>query len=150
MKLLMNLTGLPVIVKESGKTIGKVERAHLHAGGERLRGLSIKGEGLRAKKLYASMEAIELIGDVSVIVREAGRPPEGKEDGPVSGMKVWSAQGQKLGWLSNAMIDEQTGDVRALEVSRGYIDDLTNGRIWVREFTVRPCGVIAVLRAPGE
>ena len=149
MKRMSAIKGMPVVHQETGKRIGKVEQAYLYAGGERLLGLSIKGDGFRQKKLYASLADIRLIGDVSVIVRKAGRPPKQQPSGPVPGTRVWSSEGEKLGWMSNALIEESTGSVHALEVSRGYCDDLTDGRIWVREFTVRPCGVIAVLRAPG-
>lgn len=147
MKLINRLKGMSVIEEKSGRTIGKVEQGWLHAGGQRLQGISIKAEGLRAKKLYASMEDIRLIGDVSVIIDAARKQPPIK-NGPAPGMRVWSAEGEKLGWLTNALIDETTGNVSALEVSVGYLDDLTQGRIWVNEFTVRPCGVIAVSRAP--
>lgn len=148
MKLINRLKGMPVIDHKTGRTIGKVEQGWLHAGGRRLQGISIKAEGLRATKLYASMEDIRLIGHVSIIVTAAHKKTA-PEDGPDLGARVWNTEGEKLGWLTNAMIEEETGNIQALEVSRGYFDDVVHGRIWVNEFTIRPCGVIAVSRAPG-
>jgi uncharacterized protein YrrD len=150
MKTWKGLQGLPVIKQDSGRSIGRVEQVWLHAGGRQMQGVSIKGRGLRAKKLYAAMGDIRLLGDVSMIVSAARAQPAGTHGVQLGqNVKVFSVDGEKIGWLTDAQIEEDTGNVTAVEVSRGYIDDWRSGREWVREFTFRPCGVIAVLREPG-
>ena len=40
--------------------------------------------------------------------------------------------------MSDLIIDESTGRVAYIEISRGYIDDLMGGRIICGEFSLRP------------
>ncbi len=145
------MQNLPVIEQSSGKNIGRVEKVWLHAGGRQMQGISIRGRGLRAKKLYAAVGDIRLLGDVSVIVSAVRQKPAGPRTWCLSQqIRVFSVDGEKIGWLTDAMIEEDTGNVAALEISKGYVDDLRSGREWVSEFTIRPCGVIAVMRSPGH
>jgi len=147
MKLWKDLRGLPVVMQDSGRKIGRVEQVWLRAGGQDMLGISIRGRGLRAQKRFAAMSDIRLFGDVSLIVSETrAHPPHQAAWRVDQDVRVYSVDGKKVGWLTDALIEEGSGNVTALEFSRGYIDDVRRGREWVSEFTVRPCGVIAVLR----
>ena len=51
--------------------------------------------------------------------------------------------------ITDAVIDERTFAIRALELSRGYLDDLTGGRECIRQFTVQKNGDVVVGQSEG-
>lgn len=67
----------------------------------------------------------------------------------ILGLTVLDTSGERLGWVTDALIDEETGQVLQLEVSQGIVDDFLQGRIHVRDFTMRPNGVVAVTEDAG-
>ena len=84
-------------------------------------------------------------------VRRAERLPaavQRRED--VLGLAVLDTAGERLGWVTDAFVEESSGRVLALEVSQGIVDDFCRGRIRVRDFTMRPDGVVAVTEEAGE
>jgi uncharacterized protein YrrD len=60
------------------------------------------------------------------------------------GQKVYLTDGSDMGWFTNALINESSGDIHSLEVSEGYIDDLTRGRRWISEFSCGRRGITAL------
>ena len=57
---------------------------------------------------------------------------------PFSPGRAITTGGQRLGRVSDLFIDERTGRVDAIEVSRGYLDDLVSSRLICSEFSLRP------------
>ncbi len=60
------------------------------------------------------------------------------------GQKVYLTDGSDIGWFTNALINESSGDIHSLEVSEGYIDDLARGRRWINEFSCGKRGITAL------
>ncbi|MGI5899052.1 MAG: PRC-barrel domain-containing protein [Christensenellales bacterium] len=60
------------------------------------------------------------------------------------GQKVYLTDGSDMGWFTNALINESSGDIHSLEVSEGYIDDLVRGRRWISEFSCGRRGITAL------
>ena len=84
-------------------------------------------------------------------VRAVEKPPAAvRHQEDAIGLTVLSTAGERLGWVTDAFVEESSGRVLALEVSRGIVDDFSRGRIRVRDFTMRPDGVVAVTEEAGE
>ena len=66
------------------------------------------------------------------------------------GLPVLDTAGQRLGWVTDAFLEEESGCIRSLEVSRGIADDFLTGRFLVSDFTLRPDGVVAVTEFAGD
>ena len=124
------MTGLPVI--RNGKRIGRAACVELTEDLTRMRGLYVDC-GLRGGR-YIPEQSISVMGEVSILADERGKRASAKNSALLR--RALSTDGQLLGAVSNAMIDEATRTVEALELSRGFIDDLFLGRRWIRQFTV--------------
>ncbi len=125
-----SIQGLPVIYR--GKRIGRATSVELTEDLTRMRGLTVDC-GMRGSR-FIPEHMIGILGEVSIIAKESGRRASTKE--PLFPRRALSTDGQLLGAVSGAMIDETTRGVEALQLSRGYIDDLLVGRQWIRHFTV--------------
>lgn len=90
---------------------------------------------------------LDLIGETAVLANASGkRMPLNRQ--PLLRRAI-SADGQRIGAITDAVIDERTFAIRALELSRGYLDDLTGGRECIRQFTVQKNGDVVVGQSEG-
>ena len=125
------LIGLPVI--RGGKTVGLLEQAVLEESGKKLRGIIVR-EGIGGAK-WVECGNIQTIGGVSVLVSgELKKLP--KEAGFHLG-RVQDTTGLRLGTVTDALINTETLEVEALEISNGPVDDLLHGRWLAKEFVLR-------------
>jgi uncharacterized protein YrrD len=134
--------GKPVIL--NGKRIGHVACLTLDEGLTRVTGLRI-ARGLRGNRFIPSA-SVSLLGDVAVLVTEDGVRP-GDERG-LSIRRATTTDGQILGAITGALIDERTLKVTALELTSGWWEDMARGRKYVRGWTAGQNGVI--LECDGE
>ena len=126
------MIGLPVIV--NGRQRGNVLRGVLAEDGKSLRGLVIRG-GLRGAR-WLSREQISLVGKISVIAKgKAGRVPN---DAAYHLFRVTDPDGTRLGVVTDALFNEETLRVSALEISGGPLDDLIDGRWYATAYHVQP------------
>lgn len=125
------ILGLPAVCGE--KVVGHVERAIPDASGQRLTGLVIR-RGLGSAK-WADRSAIDVLGEVSVILRERpGRVPRGSD---LALRTVKDEGGLTLGRVTDWWIRPETLDITALEVTLGLMEDLRSGRRTVRHWAVQ-------------
>ena len=90
---------------------------------------------------------LDLIGETAVLANASGkRMPLNRQ--PLLRRAI-SADGQRIGAITDAVIDERTFAIRALELSRGYLDDQTGGRECIRQFTVQKNGDVVVGQSEG-
>lgn len=129
---LKKMVGLPVIV--DGKTAGSVMRGVLSRDGRTLRGIVFRG-GLMGPK-WLTREQILLVGKVSVIA--SGKAHRLPRDASYRLFRVTDPEGARLGVVTDALLNEETLRVAALEVSSGPVDDLTDGRWYATAYSVRP------------
>ena len=128
---IQGLIGLPVI--KSGKTVGLLEQAVLEESGKKLHGIIVR-EGLGGAK-WVDSEHIQTIGGVSVLVNgDLKKPP--KEAAFRLG-RVQDTTGLRLGTVTDALINPDTLEVEALEISNGPVDDLLYGRWLASDFVLR-------------
>ena len=128
---LIRVLGLPAILGE--RQVGRVERAALDPQGRRLQGMLIR-RGLGSAR-WVSRESVSVLGNVSVVLRSAPvRPPR---EGCFSPGRVTDESGLNLGRVTDAWLSPETLCVTALEVSLGPCEDLTRGRLRVRDWAVQ-------------
>jgi len=131
---LKKMIGLPVMV--NGKTAGSVIRGVLAEDGRSLRGIVVRG-GLQGPR-WLPREQIALVGKLSVI--GTARPGRLPRDAGYRLFRVSDPDGARLGVVTDALMNEDTLRVAALEISSGPLDDLIDGRWYATAYQVRPCG----------
>ena len=124
------MIGLPVIIE--GKTAGNVMRGVLTEDGKCLRGLVMRG-GIRGAR-WLPREQISLIGRFSVIAE--GKTSRLPRRADYRLFRVSDPEGTRLGVVTDALLNEETLRVMALEISAGPLDDLLDGRWYATAFTV--------------
>lgn len=136
------LIGLPVILH--GRQVGTVVRGVLKKDGKELSGLLVR-EGLRTSR-WIDAGSIALIGQLSVLCRNPpSRPPR---DSAFRLFRVTDANGLRIGVVTDAMIDEESLRVTALEISAGPLDDLIDGRFFATSFNVKSYGTTGHVTIP--
>ena len=144
------IIGLTSVLHGTGRRMGLVERVCLSADGQDAAGLVLRLYGLTRGKRFVPFGRIALWGEVTVAVTGMEKVPGRlKKQEDLLGLSVLDTSGERLGWVTDALIEEETGRVAALEVSQGIVDDFTRGRIRVRDFTMRPGGGVAVTEDAG-
>ena len=132
------MMGLPVIV--GGRRMGRVCGVKLDARLLEMEGLWVD-TGMRGSR-YVGREEIELVGDVSVMARDRGRRE--KKAGKAPMMRAVSPEGERLGCVTDAFLDEESLRVVAVELSRGFWDDMTQGRRRETVYQARESGDVVV------
>lgn len=146
-----DITGLTAVTHGTGRRTGLVERVCLSADGQDVQGLILRKKGLFCCKSYVPFECIALWGEKTVTVTAEHKLPVSiRRRQEPEGLPVLDTAGERLGWVTDVLVEETTGRVTALEVSHGYVDDFTLGRSLVRDFTMRPGGVVAVTEPAAE
>ncbi|MBP3452380.1 MAG: hypothetical protein J6M20_01515 [Clostridia bacterium] len=127
-----SLVGLPAAL--NGQLVGLVEQTVLTTDGRALRGLVVR-HGLGSAR-WVEAEAIDVLGDVSVILRR--KPARLPRDASFTLTSVKDTAGLNLGRVTDAYVNPATLQVTALEISLGLVEELTLGRMLARQFVVRP------------
>ena len=136
------MIGLPVIM--NGKRRGNVLRGVLAEDGKTLRGLVMRG-GLRGTR-WLAREQITLVGKVSVIAQ--GKATRVPRDADYHLFRVTDPDGTRLGVVTDALFNEETLRVSALEISGGPLDDLIDGRWYATAYHVQPMGEVGHVTVP--
>lgn len=131
---LKKMIGLPVIL--DGKASGSVLRGVLERDGRTLRGVVIRS-GLTGAR-WLPKGSIDLLGQFSLIGR--GKPEKVPKDASYRLFRVTDPEGDRIGIVTDVLLNEKTLRVAALEISSGPLDDLIDGRWYAASFYVRPAG----------
>lgn len=133
------MIGMSVVCKN--RSVGRMLQAELAEDLSRLSGIWVSA-GFRGTR-WLSAEALELLGQVAIL-----------SDGPGTRRRMRIAplfrratgtDGTRLGAITGAEIDELSFAVTALELSRGFWDDLSDRRRRVTRFTAnRETGEIII------
>lgn len=136
------MIGLPVIL--DGRQIGTVERGVLQTNGKALRGLMVR-EGLRTAR-WVDAQSIALVGQLSILC--SAPPVKPPRDSAFRLFRVTDANGLRIGLVTDALLDEETLHVTALEISSGPLDDLIDGRFFATSFDVKSYGATGHVTIP--
>lgn len=139
MRNLRSFIGMPAILE--GKRLGRVIDVGLCEELRAMTGVYIN-RGLKGVWFIPEGQ-VNLLGEVAVLLSGAGQRAGGTRSRLLR--RAFSLDGQPLGAICGALLDEETRRVRALELSGGYLDDLLYGRQWVRHYSVnRESGEVLV------
>ena len=121
--------GLPVITRDSGKKVGKVEDLVLDAQGSRVLGILVDEAGWFKEANVVPWSAFHTIGLDTVIIdneasaKKASEVPEMSEvlagGNVLVGARVETTDGRELGTIEDFYFDPQTGLVKGFELSGG-------------------------------
>lgn len=129
LRSLRSLIGLAVLCH--GKPIGHVAAVLLDGQLRAIQALYFDGPLSGTRRVEGAQ--VKLLGRVSVMVEDKGRRARLREE-PIR--RALSTSGVRLGAITGALIDQRSGRVAALELSRGFWEDLTQGRQWVFHYAV--------------
>ena len=141
MRHFSEISGLAVVMRQTGRRIGKVERIAPSRDGQRVEGLILLAHGGLRKRRFVPLGSVTSVQPLAQELRRRAELP---------GLPVLDTAGQRLGWVTDAFLEEESGCIRSLEVSRGIADDFLTGRFLVSDFTLRPDGVVAVTEFAGD
>lgn len=127
MKSARSIIGLPVLVLS--RVAGHATGLNIDLANRRLKGVYLTSMPFGARLI--DFADIEIIGEVSIIARNAGTRSGTHE---VRDIKALAANGERIGRVTGALIDESSGRIEAVEVSRGFWEDIIYGRRWVFDY----------------
>ena len=143
MRSAKSLLGMPVI--RNGEKLGRVSYVLTDRQLHSLSGLYLQS-GLSGTR-FIDRTQIDLVGDVAILTHDGGRRAPMRARPLLR--RALSGDGQHIGAITDALLDEKTLCIEALELSRGYLDDLFRKRTHVRQFTVKTNGDVIVESAEG-
>ena len=139
MRKLRALIGMPVVCHN--RRIGRLIQPELDAELTRLKGIWVSA-GLRGTR-YIPAESLQLLGRVAVLTDDVGR--RGHMRSAPLFQRATSTDGQRLGAITGAEIDELSLGIVSLELSQGFWDDMLTGRQRIERYTVsRETGEIII------
>lgn len=136
MRKLVNLIGMPVICQR--KKIGRLIQAELSPDLTRLEGVWVDA-GLKGTR-YIPAEQLGMIGKSVVLADSRGVRRRSAGHGLLR--RAVSTDGGRLGAIVGAEVDELSFLVGALELSRGFWDDLWYGRMRIRRYNAEGALII--------
>lgn len=145
LRKLRAMIGMPVICRNRG--IGRVQRASLSWDLRQMDGIWVNGGAGGARFIPA--ESLELLGETAILCEDEGE--RRRMDAPPLFRRALSTDGQRIGAITGAQIDEVSFAVTSLELSGGVWDDLLRGRRQIDRYTVnRETGDVIVDPAGDE
>src|SRR5579884_285739 len=149
-----DLIGMPIYSLDRGEKIGEVENLIFDPDQGKVIGLVLEEGGLFRSSQVIPFESIENIGPDAIVLKR-GAPmemPPGEADSKLlkesfnlTGRKVLSEGGYQVGVVNDLDIDEQTGRVTGIEVTRGIFQDTAEGRKHINHDQVQQIGKHAII-----
>jgi uncharacterized protein YrrD len=125
-----DLIGLPVLAGPQLRRLGRVQEVLLSPGGDRVCGLLLDGGGWLQPRRVLDYGAVTAVGPTHVLADESYLPDDVAtrccQD--LHGLPVLGAGGDEVGLLDDVHFDPATGQVIALQLSHGFVDDLLSGK----------------------
>lgn len=148
-----DLIGLPVLAGPRMKRIGRVLQVLVQRNGTRLCGLVLDTGGLFQPRRVLDFQAVRAVGPTHLLADEVYLDDEtGTCCGEaLHGMPVLDNAGEELGTMDDLHFEPNTGRIVALQLSRGFVDDLLGGKGIVAVSGPMMTGEAAImLDAPGD
>lgn len=147
------LIGLTVLSEQNLTPIGQVREVLLSADGSRICGLVLEGGRWRQPRRTLDYAAVRSVGETSLIAAEVyltqGTQTRCGRD--LQGLPILRRTGEEVGVVDDFHFDPATGRLTALQVSRGFVDDLLSGKELVPLDGPVTAGQAAILLdGPGE
>ena len=124
------IKGMPVICGKNGKKFGVVFDVQYTAGKKKIDGIVIQDYRSLSGYNYIPLEKIITFGEAAVIVKDDYLKTKAEKGRATSiiGRTVMRADGHELGVISDIVFESAGGWIVGFEISKGFIDDLLDGR----------------------
>lgn len=125
-----DLVGLAVLAGPKLKRIGTVQEVLLSSDASRICGLLLDGGGWLGTRRVLDYQAVKAVGLTHVLADEVWLPDEAESRccKDLHGLPVLRGNGEEVGAMDDFLYDPQTGQVTALQLSHGFVDDLLCGK----------------------
>jgi uncharacterized protein YrrD len=112
------------------RRIGRVQEVLLADDGSRVCGLVLEAGGWFQQRRVLDFQAVQAVGETHVLAEEIYLTDEGKTRccQELRGLPVLRPGGEELGLVDDVHFDSRTGQVTALQLSHGFVDDLLSGK----------------------
>jgi len=128
-----DLEGLPVVLKNSGRMLGRVLSADCRPGEMRLAGLVVEKNPPRCARRYLPWEAIAVLGRRVVVAKV----PDGPMPRQLAGQRlVLGPDGGMMGFLRGFRLDSVTGRLLQAELAVSFWED------WTQTSTLTPADLV--------
>lgn len=111
------------------RRIGRVQEILLSGDGSRVCGLTLEGGWLQPRRVL-DYQAVKTVGATHLIAEEIYLSDETGtrccQD--LHGLPVLGAGGEEIGLADDFHFDARTGQLTALQLSHGFVDDLLSGK----------------------
>lgn len=148
-----DLIGLPVLVMPRMQRIGRVQEVLVSRDGARLCGLVLETGGFLHPRRVLDFKAIKTVGSTHLLAEEIYLDDESQvcSGEALHGKPVLDKAGEELGAMDDIHFDPSTGRIVALQLSRGFVDDLLGGKgIVAINGPVTTGEAAIILEAPGD
>lgn len=148
-----DLVGLPLLVGPDLRRIGRVQDVLVTRDGRRICGLTVDSGGWFRPLRVFDYRAVRAVGPTCLLAgREAYLDPDhdhhcGKQ---LVGKPILSSTGDELGMMDDFHFHPSTGEVSALQISQGFVDDLLDGKQVLQAPGALFLGKEAILMAPDD
>ena len=132
MRKLRNMIGMPVLCQR--QKLGRLVQVDLSADLVRMEGIWVDC-GLKGTR-YIPTEQLAMIGEVAVLADARGT--RRKCTARPLLMRAITTGGMRAGAIVGAEVDELSFQVRALELTHGFWDDIHAGRTRIERYTAQP------------
>jgi len=124
------LIGLTVLTGPDLRPIGEVREVLLSPDGRRICGLVLDPGGWLQPRRALDFRAVRFVGETSLIAEEVylDGQQESRCGRDLLGLPVIRRSGEEVGVMDDFHFDPATGQVTALQVSHGLVDDLLSGK----------------------
>ncbi len=125
-----DVIGLPVLVDQSYRRIGRVREVLIHRDGSGLCGLVLEDGGWLHERRVLDFRGVRHVTETHVIAAERYLDEESQTCccRDLQGLPVLRADGEEIGMMDDLHFDPATGQITALQLSRGLVDDLLAGK----------------------
>jgi len=127
------LVGLPVISQDQGEELGRVQDLLYDEQAGCLKGLLLADGGWLRQSQVVDFARLAGRGPKSFTVTGAGDvshelPSGARRWQEIKGLRLLNQEGEELGLVEDLVVDLPSGQVQALEISTGLVNDLLEGR----------------------
>lgn len=124
-----DLIGLPVLGGEQLKRLGTVQEVLFSQDGRWVTGLRLDGGWLQPGRML-DYQAVRAVGEAHILADELYLPAheQSRPRRELLGLPVLRGSGEEAGIMDDVHFDPKTGEVKALQLSHGLVDDLLMGK----------------------
>ncbi|OIQ55210.1 PRC-barrel domain-containing protein [Neomoorella thermoacetica] len=127
------LVGLPVISQDRGEELGRIQDLFYDETSGSLRACLLADGGWLRQPRVVDFTALQARGPGAFTVSGAGAishepPPGTRRWQELKGLRLLNRDGRELGIVEDLVVELPSGQVKALEISTGLVNDLLEGR----------------------